>query len=85
MLTLDLAVLDDDKKTFPQYNAAVTVRKEFLDQYPQIADVLEPVSAKLTNEVILELSVKIDGDGEDPAVVARDWLVKEGFVTNPAA
>ncbi len=85
VLTLDLAVLDDDKKTFPQYNAAVTMRKEFLDQYPQIADVLEPVSAKLTNEVILELSVRIDGDGDDPAVVARDWLVQEGFVTNPAA
>jgi osmoprotectant transport system substrate-binding protein len=83
VLTLDLAVLDDDKKAFPQYNAAVTVRQEFLDRYPAIADVLEPVSAKLDNDVILELSVKIDGDGEDPAVVARDWLVKEGFVTNP--
>ena len=83
VLTLDLAVLDDDKKAFPQYNAAVTVRKEFLDRYPAIADVLEPVSAKLDNDVILELSVKIDGDGADPAVVARDWLVEEGFVTIP--
>jgi osmoprotectant transport system substrate-binding protein len=83
VLTLDLAVLDDDKKTFPQYNAAVTMRKDFFEKYPQIADVMDPVSAKLTNEVILELSVKIDGDGQDPAVVARDWLVKEGFVTNP--
>lgn len=83
ILTLDLAVLEDDKKTFPQYNAAVTVRKEFMDRYPAIADVLEPVSAKLNNDVILELSVKIDGEGQDPAVVARDWLVKEGFVTNP--
>lgn len=81
VLTLDLAVLEDDKKTFPQYNAAVTVRKDFLDRYPQLADVLDPVSAKLNNDVILELSVKIDGEGQDPAVVARDWLVKEGFVT----
>jgi osmoprotectant transport system substrate-binding protein len=85
VLTLDLAVLEDDKKTFPQYNAAVTVRTDFLEQYPQIADVLEPVSAKLTNEIILELSVRIDGDGVDPAVVARDWLVQEGFVSNPDA
>ena len=83
ILTLDLAVLEDDKKTFPQYNAAVTVRKDFMDQYPAIADVLEPVSAKLNNDVILELSVKIDGDGQDPAVVARDWLAEEGFVTVP--
>ncbi|TDV41012.1 glycine betaine ABC transporter substrate-binding protein [Actinophytocola oryzae] len=81
ILTLDLAVLEDDKKTFPQYNAAVTVRTEFLDQYPELADVLNPVAAKLDNDTILDLSVKIDGDGDDPAVVARDWLVKEGFVT----
>jgi osmoprotectant transport system substrate-binding protein len=84
VLTLDLAVLEDDRKSFPQYNAAVTVRADYLDRYPAIADVLEPVSAKLTNEVILELSVKIDGAGDDPAVVARDWLVEEGFVTIPA-
>jgi len=83
ILTLDLTVLEDDKKTFPQYNAAVTVRKDFLDRYPAIAEVLEPVSAALNNDIILELSVKIDGAGEDPAVVARDWLVKEGFVTIP--
>lgn len=81
VLTLDLAVLEDDKNAFPQYNAAVTVRQEFLERYPAIRDVLEPVSARLNNDVILELSVKIDGDGQDPAVVARDWLVKEGFVT----
>lgn len=85
VLTLDLAVLEDDKQTFPQYNAAVTLRTEFLDRYPQIADVLDPISAALTNEVILDLSVRIDGDGVDPAVVARDWLVEEGFVTNPDA
>ena len=84
ILTLDLAVLEDDKKTFPQYNAAVTVRTEFLDRYPQLADVLEPISAKLDNDTILELSVKVDGDGTDPAVVARDWLVEQGFVTNPS-
>lgn len=83
VLTLDLTVLEDDKKTFPQYNAGVTLRKEFLEQYPQIADVLNPISAKLTNDIILELSVRIDGDGVDPAVVARDWLVEEGFVSNP--
>jgi osmoprotectant transport system substrate-binding protein len=85
VLTLDLAVLEDDKKTFPQYNAAVTVRTEFLERYPQLADVLDPISAKLDNETILELSVKIDGDGTDPAVVARDWLVEQGFVSKAPA
>jgi osmoprotectant transport system substrate-binding protein len=82
--TLDLTVLEDDKNTFPQYNAAPTMRKDFLARYPQLADVLNPVSAKLNNDIILDLSVKIDGAGEDPAVVARDWLIKEGFVSKPA-
>jgi osmoprotectant transport system substrate-binding protein len=85
ILTLDLAVLEDDKKTFPQYNAAVTMRQDFLAAHPAIADVLNPVAAKLDNETILKLSVKIDGDGDDPAVVARDWLVEQGFVTSPKA
>jgi osmoprotectant transport system substrate-binding protein len=81
--TLDLTVLEDDKLAFPQYNAAVTMRQEFLEQHPEIADVLDPVSAALTNEAIIEMSVRIDGVGDDPAVVARDWLVEEGFVTIP--
>lgn len=85
ILTLDLAVLEDDKKTFPQYNAAVTMREQFLAAHPKIADVMNPVAAKLDNDTILKLSVKIDGEGEDPAVVARDWLVEQGFVTNPKA
>jgi osmoprotectant transport system substrate-binding protein len=85
VLTLDLAVLEDDKKTFPQYNAAVTVRQDFLDRYPQLADVLDPIAKKLDNQTILELSVKIDGEGIDPAVVARDWLVEQGFVSKPGA
>lgn len=85
ILTLDLAVLEDDKKTFPQYNAAVTLRKDFLAAHPEIADVMNPVAAELDNDTILKLSVKIDGDGEDPAVVARDWLAEQGFVTSSKA
>jgi osmoprotectant transport system substrate-binding protein len=82
--TLDLTVLEDDRKTFPQYNAAPTMRTDFFEQYPEVADVLNPVSAALNNDIILDLSVKIDGDGADPAVVARDWLAEEGFVAKPA-
>lgn len=77
--------LEDDRKTVPQYNAAVTVRQDFLDRYLRPADVLDPIAKKLDNQTILELSVKIDGEGTDPAVVARDWLVERGFVSKPGA
>lgn len=41
-------------------------------------------TAILDNQTI-ELSVTIDGEGIDPAVVARDWPVARGFVSEPGA
>ncbi|MBY4129861.1 glycine betaine ABC transporter substrate-binding protein [Rhodococcus fascians] len=78
---LDLVVLDDDKKFFPRYNATVVIRSEVADEYPQIAEITEPISAALTNDEITELNKQVDVDGREPADVARDWMVKEGFVT----
>ena len=42
---------------------------------------MAPVTAKLTDKVLLGLNAKIDVDGQEPAQVAFDWLKKEGFVT----
>jgi osmoprotectant transport system substrate-binding protein len=82
ILSLDLQVLDDDQHFFPQYNAALTVRSSVLAEHPQIEQVLKPVSAKLDNETMQKLNAQVDVQGKDPADVARDWLVKEGFVTS---
>ena len=80
ILALDLVVLVDDRQFFPKYNLSGVVNGELLDEYPQIADLLAPVSEKLTNDVLLELNAKVDVDGEDPADVAFEWLTQEGFV-----
>ena len=80
ILALDLVVLEDDRQFFPKYNLSGVVNGELLDEYPQIADLLAPVSEKLTNDVLLELNAKVDVDGEDPADVAFEWLTQEGFV-----
>lgn len=77
---LDLTVLDDDRKFFPIYNVAVVVREETLTENPQIAELFAPVSRKLTDETLIELNGRIDVDGQEPAEVAYDWLVQEGFV-----
>lgn len=80
MLALNLVVLEDDRQFFPKYNLSGVVNGELMDEYPQIADLIEPVSEKLTNDVLLELNAKVDVDGEDPADVAFDWLTSEGFL-----
>ncbi|WP_141999740.1 glycine betaine ABC transporter substrate-binding protein [Amycolatopsis cihanbeyliensis] len=80
---LNLRVLEDDKRFFPQYNAAVTTRVSFLEQYPVLRDILEPIAAAIDNEQITELNKQVDVDGRDPAKVARDWMVEKGFITLP--
>jgi osmoprotectant transport system substrate-binding protein len=80
---LNLKVLEDDKLFFPRYNVGITTRDELLKRYPQITAVFEPVSAKLTNQELLKLNAQVDVEGRDPADVARDWMVEQGFVKLP--
>ena len=78
---LKLTVLEDDKAFFPHYNLSAVVNSKMLEQHPEVAEIFAQLSPKLTNEVMLDLNAKVDTGGEDPAIVARDWLVKEGLLT----
>ena len=77
---LDLVVLEDDKKFFLPYSGCLVVRTGVNNANPEIAELMAPVSAKLTDELMQELNGLIDIDGADPSDVAYDWLVKEGFI-----
>ncbi|WP_028934602.1 glycine betaine ABC transporter substrate-binding protein [Pseudonocardia spinosispora] len=79
---LHLTLLADDQHFFPQYKAAVSIRSDVLARYPQIADVLKPVMDRLTNEVMVDLNAESDVHGTDWSRVARNWLIREGFVTS---
>ena len=78
---LKLKVLEDDKAFFPHYNLSPVVNSKVLEANPEIADIFAQLSPKLTNEVMLDLNAKVDTGGEDPAIVARDWLIEEGLLT----
>ncbi|MDX3528362.1 glycine betaine ABC transporter substrate-binding protein [Streptomyces sp. ID05-39B] len=78
--SMRLAVTADDRKFFPNYNAAPVVNSKTFEKWPAIAEVIDPVTAKLDNAVAQELNAKVDVDGEDPHQVALDWMKAEGFV-----
>jgi osmoprotectant transport system substrate-binding protein len=78
---LDLAVLQDDKKFFPQYNVSVVVRDQWLKEHPQAAGVLQPIADAIDNQQMIELGKKVDVDGDDAATVAKDWMVSKGFIS----
>jgi osmoprotectant transport system substrate-binding protein len=78
--SMNLAVMEDDRRFFPNYNAAPMINTKTLKEWPAITGVLDPVTAKLDNAVARKLNGKVDVDGEDPHQVALDWMVEEGFV-----
>lgn len=77
---MDLTVLEDDRRFFPNYNAAPVVHAATYAKHPAIATLLDPVTARLSTAVARELNAQVDVDGRDPHDVAKDWLVKEGFI-----
>lgn len=80
ILALDLQVLEDDRKYFPNYNVSFVLREEVAEANPEIADLIAPVSEKLTNEALLELNAQVDVEGREPVDVAHEWLQDEGFI-----
>ncbi|MGD6978635.1 MULTISPECIES: glycine betaine ABC transporter substrate-binding protein [Citricoccus] len=76
----DMQVLEDDREFFVEYQGAMTLRQETLDQYPEIAEIMAPISERLTNETMMQLNGRVDTDGEDPSDVAEEWLQEQGLI-----
>lgn len=85
ILALDLTVLEDDRNYFPKYNVSLVLREELAEEYPQIEELMAPVTEALTDDVLLELNARVDVDGEDAAQVAYDWLLEEGYISEEDA
>ncbi len=80
ILALDLALLEDPERFFPSYNVAPVFDTPALEANPEMAGIMEQITPRITNEVMLELNARVDVDGEDPADVAYDWMQSEGLV-----
>lgn len=78
--SMNLVVMEDDRKFFPNYNAAPMINSETLKKWPAIAEVLDPITERLNNDVARDLNAKVDVEGEDPHQVALEWMKAEGLV-----
>ena len=78
--SLGLLVLEDDQQIQPAQNLVPAVSTEFLDENPEIADILNPLMAALTTEKLTELNGRISVDREKTEDVARDFLESEGLL-----
>jgi osmoprotectant transport system substrate-binding protein len=74
---LDLVVLQDDKHYFPPYQAVPIVRKQTLEQHPEVSAALSGLANAISEEKMRKMNYALDGEKRDVTAIARDFLLKE--------
>lgn len=80
IVSFGLVNMEDDKNFFPVYNAAPVIRKEVLDAYPEIRDILKPLAEQLTTKEMQSLNKAVDVDHKKVSTVAQNWLKEKGLL-----
>jgi osmoprotectant transport system substrate-binding protein len=77
---LDLFVLGDDRHYFPPYEAVPVIRRQTLDEHPEVARALAELAGKISDEEMQRLNYEVDGQHRDAADVVREFLRNKGLV-----
>jgi osmoprotectant transport system substrate-binding protein len=78
----DYVILEDDQEVFPAGNVMFVATEQIAEEAgPDLQATVELVQEGLTEEVMQELSARVDLDREDSAQVARDYLVETGYIS----
>ncbi|MFB6457255.1 ABC transporter permease/substrate-binding protein [Chitinophaga sp. Hz27] len=75
----NLVVLEDDKHIFPPYYAAPIVRDATLQQYPELAPVLDQLAGTINDSIMTALNYQVDFLKYSPEKVAKDFLVSKNL------
>lgn len=76
----NLKLLDDDQKFFPPYYASPIIRNEILKKYPELKDILNKLSHRISNEKMAQLNAQVDLEGKTAKEVAHNWLKESGLI-----
>lgn len=69
----EFTLLEDDKKLWPPYNLAPVVRETVLNTYPEIADILNKISATLDTKTVTKLNAEADVEKREYEEVAKEY------------
>ncbi|WP_293873646.1 ABC transporter permease/substrate-binding protein [Streptococcus sp. A12] len=76
----DLVVLEDDKQLFPPYQGAPLMKEALLKKHPELEGILNKLAGKITEKQMSQMNYQVGVEGKSANQVARDFLVKEGFI-----
>lgn len=75
-----LVLLRDDNVFFETFDAGTVVRKETLEKYPELKDVLEKLNGLITEEEMQRMNYEVEVNGKEDREVARQFLEEKGFL-----
>jgi len=76
---LDLAVLEDDRRYFPPYEAVPIVRRDALARHPEVRAALAALAGRITAEEMRQLNYAVDAEHRDVADVVHAFLRAKGL------
>ncbi|MEF2965773.1 glycine betaine ABC transporter substrate-binding protein [Paenibacillus sp. M1] len=76
----NLQTLEDDKQFFPPYDASPVIRKDTLEQYPEISGIISPLIGHIDAETMTSLNYEVDVNKRTPQDVAVEYLKEQGLL-----
>jgi len=77
---LDLFVLEDDHHYFPPYEAVPVMRKEMLQEHPEVGVALDALAGAISDDDMRRMNYAVDGQHRDATVVAREFLQQRKLI-----
>ena len=75
----NLKVLKDDKNYFPPYYAAPIIRKETIDKYPELKNILNKLNNQITDDKISQMNYEVDQGNSKVKNIAQSFLNKNNL------
>ncbi|WP_276353304.1 glycine betaine ABC transporter substrate-binding protein [Cohnella caldifontis] len=76
----NLQTLADDKQFFPPYDASPVIRKDTLEKFPALNDVIPLLIGKIDAAAMTGLNYEVDVNKRSPHDVAAEFLKKNGLL-----
>jgi len=73
---LDLVQLEDNRRYFPPYDAAIVARSETLLRYPEVRTALERLSGRMSASDMRALNYAADAEHQDIPTIVRAFLAR---------
>lgn len=74
----DLAVLQDDRRAVPPYDAIILASAGLTRRAPRVVEALRALTGAIDASAMRQMNAAVDQDGQSPAAVARAFLDRLG-------